>query len=469
MTLALILVDLDNVLPEGGLPELVEDCRPVLEKHRGVAGTCVTAFAFNTDTALTERLDFGALRSAARGFADAIGARTHALEVGLTLTMPQTADVLLARLVERAPTQAGAGDLVFGALLSKDRDLEHALHAAFGASRSGWLRAHRGWPLSAWRGERGVLHRVAESPKTPKGRELLDLTASYTEPVGRAHTVHVAERPVDADQGELVALAQLADDDPWILSQLGATKGSLRGLGRALDATMPLGVVCADDGIEIRGERPRPSTVTRAEPASVGIGAARFPDERATLPCRIPVEVLSHAASVRLEGRRGVFVRPTLQGLPLERRLSSSAVNVRLQGTRRGLVAKVQMSSTAQPSVWWISGDRRTESEWTVAGARDLVPGTVWTRGVAFRPDGRTRSRLALRTELEEGERVRVERPVGAGTIGQAYTIPTYGKARPIAVFARRHVPAGELDVVPIQCSHHAPDELTDLPLVVPT
>ena len=116
MTMALILVDLDNVLPDGGVTELVDDCGSVLADHRGIARKCVTSFAFNTDTA--GRLGFEALEAVARGFAEAIGADSHRVEIGLTPTMPQTADVLLARLARRAPDAGGAGSVTFAGLLS---------------------------------------------------------------------------------------------------------------------------------------------------------------------------------------------------------------------------------------------------------------------------------------------------------------------------------------------------------------
>ncbi|MEQ8461658.1 MAG: hypothetical protein RLO52_44450 [Sandaracinaceae bacterium] len=474
MTMALILVDLDNVLPDGGVTELVDDCRSVLADHRGIARKCVTSFAFNTDTAIGADLSYEALEAVARGFAEAIGADSHRVEIGLTPTMPQTADVLLARLARRAPDTGGAGSVTFAGLLSKDRDLVAALDEGFVKPKSRWMRAARGWPMNAWRADREgrSIARVAEVAGSAKGETPLGLPEFYTQPVGRAHARWAAARAVDAPPEDLSVLAQLIDEEPWLLSQVGSTKKSLRGVARLLRRGEALGPICVDDGVELRGRAERPTHVSRAEAASVGIGAARFPDERATLACRIPVEVLSHAAEVQLE-RRGVSVGATLQRLEFERALSSSPVNVRLWATRRGrspaLVAKIQVSSTAQPAIWWITGDRKADSERTVPAAGEWLPAEVLTRGVAYRPDGRTRSRLALRAEVEAGDRVRVENPIAAQTIGQATTIPKHGKPRPVALFAWRHVPVCEVAVEPIHLSPRAPDELTDLPIVVPT
>ena len=215
--------------------------------------------------------------------------------------------------------------------------------------------------------------------------------------------------------------------------------------------------------------------------ASVGIGALRFDESQATVASRISAEVLrSSDVAYRLD-RTGLNVRAALQQLPLDVPLDRKTVKVEL--TRRGddLVAKVRHASTSQPQAWWVTGETTVRSELRVPCAK-VLPADVLTTGSPVVPsaplataDGKT-IRLALCCPVSSGQPVRIDGSVGSGTVGQAWTMPATGKAKPIAIYSPSNaLSSGEsVAVDPIHLVYPGkireliPESLWALPLVVP-
>ncbi len=99
----LILVDLDNVI-EDSLSEFASGAAEGLHKARERLAEehWTVVVAMNTETAIQHRLTFEGVRAAGKRLAEALG-DDWAVEIGLTLKMPQTADVLLERMARFAP------------------------------------------------------------------------------------------------------------------------------------------------------------------------------------------------------------------------------------------------------------------------------------------------------------------------------------------------------------------------------
>jgi hypothetical protein len=470
---ALILVDLDNVIGDG-LLELVGDARPCLEKRRSSSlKECVTAFAFNTVTGYSHNLTWRSLEDAARAFATALGATQSRVEIALALPMPQAADVLLARLARSAPTDAAGGPYHLAVLMSQDNDLARDLGGeVFARDKSRWVQLERGW-LSAWGPTPGAAPLVRKPPERARasGSEAVALSGAYTELVSElGHAGWARERPLDlGPDRELRALSVRLEEDPWLLSQIGATQRSLRGIARLPLGAEVLGPVCSKDGVELRGDAPRPTRLSALIAASVGIGAVRSPIERATVASRLPVGVLQAAlggGGARCD-RGGVSPQRALQRAAVGAALTDDPVEVRLRIDRRALVAKVKHDSTHQPRAWWLAGERRVTTEQRIDGAARFLPASVRTSGVPYRTAG-SPIPLALRCPLEPGAQVRCDAAIAQGTIGQAWWCPPLGKARPIAVYAPRHIaPTEGLRVEPVHSASHGPSELRDIPLMV--
>ncbi len=277
---ALILVDLDNVIDDG-LPALLEDARPHLQKRRSSFEECVTIFAFNTVTGYSHDLPWRSLEDAARGFATALGAARSRVEIALALPMPQTADVLLGRLARRSPTEAASGHYHLAVLMSRDRELARDLGSeVFARDKSRWVQLEKDW-FTAWGPTPGAAPLVRKPPDRPRasGSDAVALSGAYTELVSElGHAGWARERPLDlGPDHELATLSVRIEEDPWLLSQIGATHRSLRGIARLPVAAEVLGPVCARDGVELRGDAPLPTRLSELISASVGIGAVRSP------------------------------------------------------------------------------------------------------------------------------------------------------------------------------------------------
>lgn len=481
----LILVDLDNVAGPYGLRGLVELAAAAQKKVPDVREWRV-AFALNTSTPGEHGVTLASLREAG----SALGATGDATEIALALTMPQTADVLIARLARWAPSDDAAGPYQAAILLTGDQDLADSLgEERYENSSHGWLRSEDGI-TTLWRMPEAGKPARREPPPPAKTHEPKrpELEQAYTLPVMEpSHASWAAMRTPDVDGAlELEQLANLLDAEPWLLSQLGATLTSVRGIDRLTrlgGSSSHLGGVCPEDGVEVRGHLPRPRIGESPVAASVGIGAVRFRKSQATIASRFALGVIDAAGPCSIHAS-AVARRSVLQSLTPHVALGSE-VKVRFdtRGRKPVLVAKVKHQSNQQPQAWWMLGNDRTTSEIRLEGL-NLVPKALdGIRAVTFLPispipvpdpdGGRPRDCfIALRSVVEDHDTVAIPRDIDKGVIGEGRTMPAYGKARPVAVYAAaRPLLAGEtITVRPIHLAkpRNLPESCCVLPVVVP-
>lgn len=486
---ALVLVDLDNVLDDEGMPGLVSLIRPFFERtaRRWDIGECIVAFAMNTATALQDRpagrikepLGAQAVEDAAKAIAELLAAQLLSTEIALAPTMPQTADVLIARLAQESPSAEAAGDFELAVLVSGDRGLQADLGKHF--TSQGWEQSERRadrYCCMGWAATGKARFRKPPPKAQMSGSAAPEIENTYTALVNtRAHAGWAAEQTSSLGGFELMVMADWVESEPWCLSHWGATRHSLRGIFRALttlrlDGERPhLGPVCQKDGLEIRGKAERPEEVYGATAASVGIGAARFEGGAATLATRLPVDLLKGIEGPMRVERHGLLDREVLQRLSTGVPASEFAVDVRFTRLGADLVAKVQHSMTHQPRLWW-RRDSHATSEQRLEGEGPRVAQDVLGIAVAYRT-GERGTPLGLRSPLTRGAEVDIDTRIAAGAIGQGWWTPPHGKKKRVAVFSPRRPLSGRVSVVAIQEAHEdrtvtAWARLSLLPLVVP-
>ena len=474
----LVLVDLDNVMGAQSLEDCVEGCGRWLRRQREQARLteCVVCMAFNTTTVAEHRLTFAGLHAAARALAASMAEGEPRVELGLVLTMPQAADVLLARLAREAPCAEGAGRYAFAALVSKDRGLARSL-ASEVFTRKGWRELQgRAWPGVSWlmpSGGTAVERMPPVAVASGRNGVAPETSGRYTLCVDNgALAAWAGDRAPDvAPDMELVALADEVDRRPWLLSQVGATRRTLRGVDRLsrLPGPMRLGPLSPKDAVEVRGGAACPSEVDGPAGASVGIGAARFDRQDATVATRLPVAVLGAGRGPYQVDSGVLNLTAALQQVPEGARLGG-AVRVHLSRRRSELVAEVEHSASQQPAAWWVESSKTTSVR-RVDDADRFMPREATVAGVPMRYPGGRPTRLALRSPLDRGAQVTVAAAIAPGTIGTASngeaTVAVFSPIKPLAADAT-------IVVDPIHTVSRGgrmadfPLDLWTLPLVVP-
>jgi len=479
----LLLIDLDNVLHDLGAGALETFTQRACRQMTRIGATWSVAFVLNTETACRYELTYEGLREAGRQLGGAAGDPNARVEIGIALTMPQAADVLLARLAREAPSETSSGPYQRAIVFTGDHGLAAALgRELYGRNGCRWIqtRDHR-WLGTEWHMPDGGKPVVRKAPPTQRSRQLRAPSSenSYTICVAPGLEKWAAGKGMDADSRQaFLALAADLEESPWLLSQVGATRSTLRGIGRLCglpSAARPvLGPVEPRDGLEVRGNAAMPAQGRRPVNASVGIGAVRFEVSHTTVASRLSASVLESASAAFSLDRRGVMVGAALQQLALGCRLGTKTVKVRFSRKGDWLVAKVEHGSTSQPQAWWLTGETKVSSELRMPHPA-LLPTTIVVAATPIRPSASFAKRLALTSPVSAGDEVVVQAPIAAGTIGLALTQPTFGKARPVAIYspARPLQPQDQVHIAPIQLVSRrgrlgaAPQELWSLPITV--
>lgn len=472
---ALILADLDNVL-DGSFAGFASTAAQALERVKANVGDVVTVFAFNTSTALD--LSFEELRAANRRFQDALGAQESHTEIALALTMPQTADVLLERLAREAPEVATSGPYGLAVLFTQDRDLADSLGGQ--PAWKGWYqRFYQGSAGRSW--QRGPSGRAAIRKPPPPGR-----TTGGSEPSLEGVTIEVSDgdgvaawasrRRLDVDpNATLKDLAQHAEREPWILSQIAAATGSVRGIARlnglpTVDVPL-LGPVSRRDGLEVLGRGSPTSSGCQPTDASVGIGAIRFREPGITVRTHLPRSVFDGDRRYTI-GTGGVATQRVLQGFQPGQRISPASVRVEFRQRGGQVVVKVVQEPTRQPKLWWIGKDTKTTSELRFDGG-DLVPESFEAVARAIRCDQDADYQVCLVADADGTSQVSVPRSIARGTLGRAAL--TSDPACEVAVLAMNaSISAGAVvSATPIQQirgskgQHDFPKGLWSAPILV--
>ncbi len=461
----LLFVDLDNV-PD--MATVIQECHSFMNKKPALfSGTAVVCLAANTFRLYEDRLRCAALRDEARQLAEAFGATCERIEIAITLTMPQTADFALRRLAKEAPSPAGAGNYDYAAVLTKDRGLVQAFQRLYSGLR--WVEIKL-WRGKAWTSAgRGQLARRRAPTAGSVATAVTPNTSSQS-------TVLVADdgiaawassQPLDvAPELDLFQLALKVDREPWLLTQIGPSTTTVRGIARLesvpLQSSTTLGPVASADGLEVRGAASLPPSASTARAATTGIGAVRFLSASATVACRLPVAMLKDGVAYEIN-RNGVDIEFALQQLRATDRLGP--VKVVLAQDKESVVASVEPGATSVDA-WWV---RHTE---TKSEKRVALPGAVSvpvkTNAFLMRAPVEFKSdRVCLGAGTTVGDRVVAETNIARGQIGQGRC-----HGAPVAIYAlKTNIASGsEVPVRAIQdvALSSGLQELRLLPLVVP-
>lgn len=393
------------------------------------------------------------------------------IEIALTLPMPQTADAALLRLLSQTPISDHAGSFHSVWLVSQDRDICSRIEWALGGRmprRSGEtdLSMIRRWLAPVEKPGLVIARRQFELGELPEcGQEPLPAVwSARVNTPGRA--VVASWRPVDVATGaDLRDLGQLIGGNPCILSQIGLTATSTRGVARLralLDARPGtgeppmLGVCTEHDGLEVH--HPVSSlgqhSATYPESASVGIGAVYIPSLSATVRTKLPLDLL-----------RGLN-RPVVASFgPQSARLDDDSIlrsahaqqppcaigrlAVRLATKGNTLVAQVSdRDRTFQPSGWWLRRDKSLVSpkdSFRIEAEGRLLPRMICDVACGMAPDAN--GTVLLMSLHRDGHAVRVNAAIAPRTIGLARS-----GTMPVALLASSApIPCGTLPCTAIQ------------------
>jgi hypothetical protein len=439
VTRFLLLVDLDNLLGDSprGVPVFFEGRRGFDLAPRpddsDLAGlptrsqdAAVVVTAFNTDTARAVR-DFAALeRFARRAAIIALGHHpgTIILEHAVTLIVPQSADVALHRLLERAASPAGAGSFGAVRLLSRDRGLRLAFDERLAEHRPGpcgssgpLLHYWQLWSSLVRTLPAAVPSAPAEAPRHQwsasvatraevqwAAAETIDITPKTPAVAWSAVRGATIEGPPYTLKSVVDLIAGYGRNASFVplLSQVGITRDSVLGIARfgelATGSLPTLGPFRSDDGLELN-RAPDPGAPVTLLPetlvvsaASVGIGAVTVlnGEHRATLRTRLPAEVVRDAC--RIMGLPWAPLAPTklgrvdddalVQALPANTPIGVPA-DLRFEALHGGTLRVQVLAPFAQwPALWWYASTttaRRPKSERRIEGGAGLL-----RSGVAF-------------------------------------------------------------------------------------
>jgi hypothetical protein len=178
--------------------------------------------------------------------------------------------------------------------------------------------------------------------------------------------------PAGSDIGRL---ANIVSGCPGLLSQVGATTKSLRGVARLSElvrtwphSTTAIGACGPDEGLEVHAAaEPKGETVAGGlRPSEIGIGAIHSQKLQATVATRLPASLLRRLEmppSAVFEASVGTLIDGgVLAEMPAI--TPYGQVDVLLYEQSRNLVAEVKSRGAGgQPVAWWIVDDGRLHAK----------------------------------------------------------------------------------------------------------
>ena len=413
--------------------------------------------ALNTDTVLERELAMDDLRRIAGELGEAVtSGKEGGVEIALCLTMPQTADVALVRLAVEAPFEAGSGEFDTIVLLSRDRELRRSLGALVIEGCAGVQVSRNNnlgmmWQCPEGNQLRRRPPRVADA-RAPGAGPSASVDFYTIQIDSRALAGWAMCRSIDVKYGSsLFRLAQEIDQHPWLLSQLGLTEQSARGVARigALPGITAMGACSHKDGIELRGGGECEGVTRHIRKASVGIGAVRLEEGVwGTVSTKLPFGFLSEIGGEYAAGRSGELNdTEVLRRAPMWKPMGAE-VTVEFERSMLAASAEVRRPGPKQqPQAWWLryrlcKTMLRFEELMSVLPRRIESAARVMAvpHGIRF-PDG-SAATLALRWP-EVGPvdvTVQSESQIGACVLGQGHV----GERAAAVLATKRLLNAGE-------------------------
>lgn len=432
----LVLVDLDNVRGQdtGPLDALWPAHLPRSE-HPDDAPPCVVVYAMNLDTA-DHHVTFEGLRTLAEHLAATVGRSSlRGVETALTLPVKESADVALERLLVHSPTEIHNGRLAAVHLLSDDHGLRQNVA---GYLRTKYRETHADG-VTSWSfvGKKKPVARKARKPGVHALGEA-DPTHPHLAIDAPELIIQLGRNYADIAAGaSLQDVAVAASSRPGLLTQLGLTDATLRGverLGQLAAGERPrLSPLTYLDGVEFCRDSVRGGDYSAPKASALGPGAVRFDDPPGTLSTRLPT-CLVLAAKGPLPASAGrLDDRTTLERLDDAGLRNADNVRVALSSEGRVLKAEVQRAFCS-PLAWWWRTPTKTESKLRCGG-----------------------SLLSLRASLEVQARCAIDREDGSVFLQAPFDGSVWAAIAPSA----DDIVRGMVDGVPVACllpaSHASP------------
>jgi hypothetical protein len=434
--LQLVLVDLDNVRGEdsGPLDALWPAHLPRAE-HNDDAPPCVVVYAMNLETA-DHHVTFEGLRTLAEHLAVAIGRSSlQGIETALTLPVKESADVALERLLVHAATGAHNGRLVAVHLLSDDRGLRQNVADYLGKK----YRERPADGVTSWSftGKKKAVSRRAPKPgihalgEANPAHPHLALDAPE-------HIVQLGRNYADiAPDASLQDVAVSASNRPGLLTQLGITEATVRGverLGQLADGERPrLSPLTYLDGVEFCRDSVPGGDYSAPKVSTLGPGAVRFDDPPGTLSTRLPTSLVLAAKGPLPASAGRLDDRAILERLDNADLHGGETIRVSLSSDGRMLKAEVHRAFRSPLAAWWRTSTK-TESKLRCGG-----------------------SLLSLRSTLEAAARCAIDRPDGSVFLQAPFNGSVWATIEPGA----DDIVRGTVEGVPVACllppSHTSP------------
>jgi len=268
----------------------------------------IVALALNQSTMRTQLTSPGGrppwslhlryLSQLAASAARAVGVKGDILcELAFCLTAPESADAALLHLLERAPAPSHCGPFTDIFLFSNDADLARQLSQIVDFPRKKFKPAHLQLYKSTL-ARRGEIYQRQPPPTPVAEKSPAAMPCGYSVPVTTPEEIKFVSRrstevALSTTTGEQAS--RKVEQRPHTLSQISVTRTTTRGVCRARPgnsgSTVQIGECSTDDGLFVsNGSASEPEVeVTRAEAASIGIGAVHLPEVPLTLRTRLPL------------------------------------------------------------------------------------------------------------------------------------------------------------------------------------
>lgn len=379
----LILVDLDNLVigwfnkhkQEGTLPTfgqsksprgpwLVADRETDEVSHASAEPKTVVVLAVNRSTVTKHHLSMKYLHRLASALVRWTGASPRFdIEVVLTLAMPQSADVALERLTRDAPRLGTAINYRTLWLVSQDRGLALGLEKSLGCSRPDiWNREE--CAVRRWK-RRKPCKRTFSSRPYAVAAPSAPAHAWSMRIVQASHAAWAKSRRAQLPPVDLVGMANVTKRLPGLLTQIGATSATVRGIGRLSQMVwhgMPpeIGECAPSDGLEMSGENASTELVGSVSASHVGIGAAFVDTVEATVSTCLPWHVLETFGQIRPKLRERPKKRGYIDDCSLLREMTEGKRYGRPSVVKvfyRGSALKVEVDKKFGEDVlnwWWL-------------------------------------------------------------------------------------------------------------------
>lgn len=369
----LILVDFDNVVHDlRAATDLLPSASPSsdgtwLLGGEGIAvpttvsetPTCVVAFVLNTESACEAGDGIGThLALVARHLGHFVArAPSVGVELGLTLNAPQSADALLVRLLAKSPRAGHEGPFHEVCLLSGDLGLSDAIEAVL----EGWQRVGGSHGCPRWTAGVPITRRAPADPRRPRcAAASVDDTRRGILVGDEALALWAAHQQIDvpADEG-LASIARQCRDAAGLLSQVGPTLASVRGMERLTGAlfrrVLDVGACDRNDGLELRPVIAPPDTYLAGVASRLGPGALRIEEVSSTARCRLPTAIARMATRVVVRNPGEIDIGATLKYTQADV-LAPDHDTVDFVARGKDLVVKVVSRSGEAPARWWVRG-----------------------------------------------------------------------------------------------------------------